>query len=81
MIATIENEVSFCKRNADILSDKVLKDFMTSRNKKSLKDLKGKIAFRDDDADTDKKEHEQLKTAFFNGSKRSMAQQLDKYLS
>ena len=40
MIATIEND--------RILSDKILIDFMTRRNKKSLKDLKGKIAFRDD---------------------------------
>jgi len=47
MIATIENEVSFCKTGLASLSDKVLTDFMTSRNKKSLKDLKGKIAFRD----------------------------------
>lgn len=30
------------------LSDKVLEDFISDRNKKSLKDLKGKIAFRDD---------------------------------
>ena len=31
-----------------IFSDKVLTDFITDRNKKSLKDLKGKISFRDD---------------------------------
>ena len=34
--------------NANILSDKVLKDYIIHRNKKSLKDLKGKISFRDD---------------------------------
>ena len=34
--------------NANILSDKVLTDYMIHRNKKSLKDLKGKISFRDD---------------------------------
>ena len=32
----------------NILSDKVLTDFMTNRHKKSLKDLKGKIEFKDD---------------------------------
>jgi hypothetical protein len=31
-----------------ILSDKVLADFIASRSRKSLKDLKGKIIFRDD---------------------------------
>ena len=29
-------------------SDKFLTDFIAGRNKKSLKDLKGKISFRDD---------------------------------
>ena len=29
--------------------------------------------------ETEKKEYEQLKDAFFNGSKRSMAQQISKY--
>ena len=52
MIATIENEISSCKTgfalNADVLSDKLLMDFIVRRNKKALKDLKGKIAFRDD---------------------------------
>jgi len=33
---------------AVILSDKILIDFIAGRNKKSLKDLKGKISFRDD---------------------------------
>ena len=31
-----------------LFPDKVLTDFITSRNKKSLKDLKGKICFKDD---------------------------------
>jgi hypothetical protein len=31
--------------------------------------------------DTEKKEYEQLKTAFLNGSRHSMAQQINKYLS
>ena len=35
-------------QKAVILSDKVLKDFISGRNKKSLKDLKGKISFRKD---------------------------------
>ena len=43
---TIEKEIS--TRSFDLFSDKVFMDFVTSRNKKSLKDLKGKIAFRDD---------------------------------
>jgi len=36
------------RRKAGILSDKILKDFIAGRNKKSLKDLKGKISFKDD---------------------------------
>jgi len=36
------------RRKAIILSDKILMDFIAGRNKKSLKDLKGKISFRDD---------------------------------
>jgi len=52
IVTTIEKEVSTCKigfaLNADILSYRVLMDYMIRRNKKSLKDLKGKIAFRDD---------------------------------
>ena len=35
-------------RKTDILSDIVIKDFITGRKKKSLKDLKGKISFKDD---------------------------------
>ena len=31
-----------------VLSDKILLDFIANRNQKSLKDLKGKICFRDD---------------------------------
>ena len=30
------------------LSDKILEGFISDRNKKSLKDLKGKISFRED---------------------------------
>jgi len=51
MVATIENDVSICKTgvslNANIF-DKILSDFIIHRNKKSLKDLKDKIAFRED---------------------------------
>ena len=35
-------------RKSVILPDKVLMDFISGRNKKTLKDLKGKINFRDD---------------------------------
>ena len=35
------------RRKAVILPDKILMDFIIGRNKKSLKDLKGKISFRD----------------------------------
>jgi hypothetical protein len=31
-----------------ILPTKIISDFIVGRNKKSLKDLKGKISFRDD---------------------------------
>ena len=31
-----------------VLSDKILESFISDRNKKSLKDLKGKISFRED---------------------------------
>jgi len=53
MIATtIEKDISICETeyslNANILSDIILTDFIIRRNKKSLKDLKGKIAFRED---------------------------------
>jgi len=36
------------RRKAVISSDKVLLNFIAFRNKKSLKDLRGKISFRDD---------------------------------
>jgi len=36
------------RRKVVILPDKILIDFIAGRNKKSLKDLKGKINFRDD---------------------------------
>jgi len=36
------------RRKAVILTDKVLTDFIAFKNQKSLKDLKGKISFRDD---------------------------------
>ena len=36
------------RRKTSMLPDKVLTDFIAGRNKKSLKDLKGKINFRDD---------------------------------
>ena len=36
------------KLESIILSDKVLSNFIAGRKKKSLKDLKGKIAFRND---------------------------------
>ena len=36
------------RRKVVILPDKVLTDFIAGRNKKSLKDLKGKISFLDD---------------------------------
>ena len=35
-------------RIATLLSDKVLEDFISGRKEKSLKDLKGKISFRED---------------------------------
>jgi hypothetical protein len=36
------------RRKAITLFDNVLLDFISGRNKKSLKDLKGKISFRED---------------------------------
>ena len=36
------------RRKAIVLYDEILADFITVRNKKSLKDLKGKISFSDD---------------------------------
>jgi hypothetical protein len=48
METTIENkrEISI-NRKAETSSDKVLTDFMVGRNRKSLKDLRGRISFRD----------------------------------
>ena len=49
MIARIiEKDVSTNNTRFTSFSDKILLDFITHRNKKSLKELKGKIAFRDD---------------------------------
>ena len=36
------------RRNTSLLFDKILTDFIVDRNKKSLKDLKGKISFISD---------------------------------
>jgi len=40
--------VSNTELKSTILSDKFLNDLIVGRNKKSLKDLRGKIYFRDD---------------------------------
>ena len=40
--------VSNAELKSTILSDKFLNDLIVGRNKKSLKDLRGKIYFRDD---------------------------------
>ena len=49
METTIENTRKIStRRKTVILPDKILTDFIAGRNKKSLKDLKGKISFRDD---------------------------------
>jgi hypothetical protein len=47
MITTIKKKKTVRRKEA-IFSDKMLTDFTAGRNKKSLKDLKGKISFRDD---------------------------------
>ena len=47
-IAVKEKRKISTRRKVDILSDKILVDFIVDRNKKSLKDLKGRISFRDD---------------------------------
>jgi len=48
MEATIERTRKITThRKAEVLSDKILMNFIADRNKKSLKDLKGKISFRD----------------------------------
>ena len=49
METTMEKKrVISTRRKGVILSDNILTDFIARRNKKSLKDLKGKISFRDD---------------------------------
>ena len=50
--------------------------------KKTLSLIRGitKVEIADFSVDPEKKEYEQLKTAFLNSSKRSMAQQLNKYI-
>ena len=49
MATTIEKTRKIStRRKAVILPDAILADFIAGRNKKSLKDLKGKISFRDD---------------------------------
>ena len=49
MATTIEKTRKIStRRESVILRDKILTDFIAGRNKKSLKDLKGKISFRDD---------------------------------
>ena len=45
---TIKKGESSAQRKATVFSDKVLTEFIADRNKKSLKDLRGKISFRDD---------------------------------
>jgi len=49
MEVTIEKKRKISTRLHSIaLSDKILEGFISDRSKKSLKDLKGKISFRDD---------------------------------
>jgi hypothetical protein len=45
---TIVSSTELDIQKSTILSDKLLNDIMVRRNKKSLKDLKGKISFKDD---------------------------------
>ena len=47
METTIERKIPTRPKGV-ILFDKILTDFIADRNKKSLKDLKGKISFIDD---------------------------------
>ena len=47
MATTIERKISIHSKTV-LLFDKILTDFIANRNKKSLKDLKGKISFIDD---------------------------------
>jgi len=55
----------------DSMQMSVLKGLFDSWN------MKVEIA---DDSKTDKQEYEQLKNIFFNGSKRSMSQHINKYI-
>jgi hypothetical protein len=49
MDITIEKRRAISTRRKVVtLPDKILEDFISGRNKKSLKDLKGKIDFRKD---------------------------------
>ena len=49
MATIVEKERTIStRRKVVVLQNKVLTDFLTGRNKKSLKDLKGKISFIDD---------------------------------
>jgi hypothetical protein len=48
MTTIIKEEKISTRRKAVVLFDKVLTDFIAGRNKKSLKELRGKINFRDD---------------------------------
>jgi len=48
MEAVLEKNRKISTRSKINLSDKILADFIADRNKKSLKDLKGKIVFRED---------------------------------
>ncbi|MCL1933826.1 MAG: hypothetical protein FWF53_08485 [Candidatus Azobacteroides sp.] len=48
MATTIEKKEVSTREKASNSRDKVLADFIAGRNNKSLKDLKGKISFRDD---------------------------------
>jgi len=48
METIIENTIKISShRKAKTLPDKILMNFIADRNKKTLKDLKGKIRFRD----------------------------------
>ena len=46
MVTAVEEKKS--EKTIRRISDKILTDFINGRNKKSLKDLRGKISFRDD---------------------------------
>ena len=48
MATSIEKKEVSTHEKVNISSDKALADFIAGRNNKSLKDLKGKISFRDD---------------------------------